>query len=844
MAADGGVGSARLALRWLIIGEWRAHPIRLAMTAVAIAIGVALGFAVHLVNGSALGAFDGALKTVNGAADLRVRATSPLGFDEALYPKIANADGVADASPVVFLQARVGSVRFSLLGIDVIRAAQVTPSLIGFAARGLDSAADAAFAENSLFLSAGAMRDLRVSAGDSIGVVAAGRAVRLRVAGGLPGIGEGQSVGVIDIAAAQWRFGRLGRLDRIDIRRVDGAADSALAALLPADAVIDTDTSAGARSDALSRAYRVNLEMLALVALLTGGFLVFSAQSLSVARRLRAFALVRTLGLPRAGIVATVALEGLGIGVIGAALGLMLGYGLAYGAMASLGGDLGAGYFRGRDVRLQVEPLAALGFLSLGVLTAILGSAIPARLAARAAPAAALRNAGDIVDPRAPVGWRLAAGLMAVGGGAALLPAIGGLPLFGFASMALILAGGIAAMPWVARVLLSPLARRRGGWVPLDLAIRRLHGAPAQAATALCGIVASTALMIAMAIMVTSFRGAVDRWLGQVLSSDLFLRVDGAGGFDQGAQARLAATPGVARIAFSRQIPLTLRPDRPPLWLIARPVSPGDPTLVLIDEARRLPAGTTPIWISEPAARLYHWRVGQVVPLPLLGKFPLPGKFFVAGVWRDYARQQGAVVIRDSDYSRITGDVTRSEGAVTVRPGASAKSVGAALVTRAPDALRGAVDVAEPGVLRRFALTLFDRSFAVTYLLEAVAILVGLAGVAATMSAQTIARTREFGMLRHIGVSTRQVVAMLACEGALLGMVGAAAGITLGAVLAQVLVHVINPQSFNWTMDTLVPWASIGTIAAALVAAAAVTGVLAGRQALSGDAVRMVREDW
>jgi putative ABC transport system permease protein len=155
--------------------------------------------------------------------------------------------------------------------------------------------------------------------------------------------------------------------------------------------------------------------MLALVALLTGGFLVFSAQSLSVARRLRAFALVRTLGLPRSGIVATVALEGLAIGLIGALLGLLLGYALAWGAVASLGGDLGAGYFSGGNVRLGFSPGGATGFFGLGVLTAVLGSVVPARLAARAAPAVALRNAGDVVDPRAPVNWAILHGETQVG---------------------------------------------------------------------------------------------------------------------------------------------------------------------------------------------------------------------------------------------------------------------------------------------------------------------------------------------------------------------------------------------------------------------------------------------
>ena len=152
--------------------------------------------------------------------------------------------------------------------------------------------------------------------------------------------------------------------------------------------------------------------------------------------------------------------------------------------------------------------------------------------------------------------------------------------------------------------------------------------------------------------------------------------------------------------------------------------------------------------------------------------------------------------------------------------------------------------VAEPRALRDMALRLFDRSFAVTYALEAIAIVVGLAGVAATVSAQTLARTKEFGMLRHLGVTRRQIVAMLATEGALLGAVGGLAGIGLGLIMSQVLIHVVNPQSFHWTMETRLPWGLLAGVAAALVASAAGTALLAGRRAVSADAVRAVREDW
>ena len=842
MAAEPGLWSGRLSLVWLIGGEWRFHPARFLMTAVAIAVGVALGFAVHLVNGSALASFDSAMRGVSGAAALSVRATSSLGFDEQLYPRVARANGVADASPVVCLDARIGATRLTLLGIDVIRAAGVTPSLIGTQPGRIGSDNEAAFDQTALFLSRAAMTQARVAVGGRVTVTANGHAVPVRIAGTLPGAGDAAAIGVIDIAAAQWRFGRLGRLDRIDLALSDRAAsETALAALLPADALLSDAEAQDAQGGSLSRAYRVNLDMLALVALLTGSFLVYSAQSLSVVRRQRAFALLRTLGMPRGGVVAAVVIEGLVIGLIGASVGLAAGYGLAWAALHWFGGDLGAGYFGGGTGRVVFQTGAALAFFALGLFAACLGSALPARITARVAPAAALKNAGDVLDPRQPVAWWPAAALLVAGGTAALLPAVGELPLFGFAGMALMLAGGVAGVPFFARMLLAPLARRTNGSVAGHLAVRHLHGAPGEAATGLCGIVASTGLMIAMATMVTSFRGAVDDWLGQVLGADLYMRTIAGASFDPATRTRLAATPGVARLAFSRQLPLTIAPTRPPISLIARPERDGrDPLLVLINQVRALPADIPPVWVSEPAQRLYGWDPGERIVLPIAGRT----SFVIAGVWRDYGRQTGAVIVDEDDYQRLTGDDGRDEVSVTIASGTDIGRITRDLTGSLPSALRNHVEVTRPATLRRLALTLFDRSFAVTYLLEAVAILVGLAGVAATMSAQTIAREREFGMLRHLGLTRGQLISILASEGAILGLTGALTGIALGLVLAQVLIHVINPQSFNFTMTTRVPIGTLLGVAAALTGAAAATAVLAGRRATAKSAVQSVREDW
>jgi len=297
---------------------------------------------------------------------------------------------------------------------------------------------------------------------------------------------------------------------------------------------------------------------------------------------------------------------------------------------------------------------------------------------------------------------------------------------------------------------------------------------------------------------------------------------------------------GVQRIVFSRDIPITLAADQPPMTLIARPMSAGQDALTLIGASVNVPPDTVPVWLSEPAARLLSRGAGDAVSLPLGNG----QRFVVAGVWRDYARQQGAIVISSHDYDRLTGDTRRDSAMIMLAPGATSTAVSKALIAAAPPGIRQQVQTAEPAVLREFALTLFDRSFAITYLLEAVAIAVGLAGVAATATAQGIARTREFGMLRHIGLSRRQIIAMLGCEGALLGLVGSLSGMALGAAISQVLIHVINPQSFNWTMTTQFPLGLMAGVIGALVLASTLTAMLAGRRAVSVDAVRAVRADW
>ena len=852
---------ARLLSRWLLLGEWRAHPVRAVVAILAIAVGVSLGFAIHLINAAAFNEFSTAVKSLSGQADVQVAGREAL-FDESIYPWLAQRDGVAVASPVLELQAGVaGSTgkdggALHILALDVFRAGFISPDLIGAPAEGqpFDTLAD-----DAIFLSPAALRWLSVAQGDTIALQSGTGQVPLRVAGSLQRARAGQRIAVMDIGAAQWRFNKLGKLSRIDLKLRQGVnrdafqADlaRALEARYPGRFQVGqpNDENQNSRNNNLSRAYRVNLTVLALVALFTGAFLVFSTQALSVIRRRGQFALLRVLGMERGTLLRQVLLEGASLGVVGAGLGIAAGYAMAAVALRFFGGDLGAGYFAGVQPQVQFTPVAAFVYFALGLGVALLGCAAPALEAARAAPAIALKSGSEeVVTTRLAKTWPALACLL-LAGALTFLPPVFELPLFGYLSIALLLIGAIALMPQLAAVVFRFLQR---AWLRTDasshapvrsLTLSRLANASGQAGIALGGVLSSFSLMVAMAIMVSSFRVSVDDWLLQILPADVYTRTTASGGtagLNPREQAAISALPGVARVDFQRLRSLSLAPDRPNVMLLARPVNLADPgkSMVLVGDTVPVPDGAKPVWLSEAAADLYNVKPGQQIALPLAGGLH---KFFIAGIWRDYARSSGAIQMPLADYRALTGDHDVSDAALWLDKDAT----GEQLQQRLKALPFGAsLEVSNPSAIRALSLQIFDRSFAVTYLLEAIAIVIGLFGVAATFSAQTLARAREFGMLRHVGVTRGQVLSILALEGGALTALGIATGFILGLLISFVLVFIVNPQSFHWTMQLHLPWPLIATVAGALLTAAALTALVAGRQALSAGPIRAVREDW
>ncbi len=866
------------------------HPWRSMAAVVAIMLGVALAFAVQLINASALSEFSSAVRAVNGQPDLELRAASG-NLDETIYARVAQHPLIDVASPVLevstyALDAQGNKLPIKVVGIDALVAASVSPALLPQLG---DKATDKAtehddrftmFAANTVFLNAAA-RKLQPSAAKTLSMITGMRSAQVTIAGTVAA--GGGALAVMDIGAAQDLFALQGRITRIDLRLAAGADKAVVLKdlALPANVQAQAPGDAEQRIGNLSRAYRVNMTVLALVALFTGACLVFSVLSLSVAKRAQQMALLGVLGLTAQQRLKLVLMEAAMLGVVGSALGVALGTALAAAAMNLLGGDLGGGYFAGTAPTLQWSSGAALVYAALGLIAALVGAWWPARAAQALPLAQTLKGLGAQV--KRGKGVYIALFLVAACALLIWAPAVFGLPLGAYAAIGALLIGGIGLLPPLVALAydrIAPLVATRA--LPM-LAIERARRVRETAAVAVSGVVAALSLAVALTVMVASFRTSVMQWMDVLLPAPLYVRTATSTAaaqtvnFSAALVQAIAQLPGVARVSGLRATSLQLDPAQPSVALVALRIDDPAKDLPLVSgpvpPAQGVPAGAVPLYVSEAMVDLYGAQLGQLFKqnMPLAQQNTAQAApnsivspvYYVAGVWRDYMRQFGTIAIDQRVYVRITGDTQVNDLAIWPTEGANAQAVQQSIRTYISSQISNqiknqyganaqdtAVDVskllefASADDIRASSLRIFDRSFAVTYWLQAVAIAIGLFGVAASFSAQVLARRKEFGLLAHLGLTRRQILQVVASEGAAWTAIGSVAGCALGLIVSGILVHVVNPQSFHWTMDLTVPWLRLAWLCLAVIAAGTVTAWLAGKAAAGQDAVLAVKEDW
>jgi putative ABC transport system permease protein len=833
--------------RALVLGPLRSNALRALVTLVAVALGVAIGLAIDLANATAVASFASSVNVVSNKVNLQVLGVGR-GFDERAIVRVQRIPGVTYASPTVEDALTVGaraSDPFSgeilrVLGVDLLR--PLPGDAVGPAASPggvAQTSADPWMLVNGrgAFVSALLAERLRWRTGQLVHAVAGDRDVTLRIAGIVPRgtVGIDSSVVFVDIATAQELFGKVGSLDRIDLvvdpARLDAVRRAVEAAIPPGARAIRPKTRTGEIARML-QSFRLNLSALAFIALLVGMSLIYNTVAISVVQRRPEIGTLRALGATRGAVFWTFVGEGALLGGLGSLLGLGVGALLATFAVAAVTRTVDTLYIGTHADRVAYDPLLFVKAFVLGVVASVVSAALPAFDAASTAPAITMRAEGfETRRPRfAPRAALAGCAVLVLAWLCTLAPALDGVPVLGYVSGLLIILGGSLCAPLAVETLARAGANLAARRPTLGLAAANLAGAPLRTSVAVASLMIAIGMMVAVAVLVASFRTTVVAWAGETLRADLFVRPLGLSDasadarFSRGVAERIAAVPGVRRVDTFRGLEVPFRgritnlgaTDLSELGMRrhVRLLDVSDPAAL----SRSL-VGTTSVLVSEPFATKFGVGRGDRVVLPTpSGATP----FTVAAVFNDYSSDAGVVLLDVRTYRRLFRDDSVNSVAVYAAPGADLVRLRSAVV-RAVAPLR--IDVETSRELRRLVIEIFDRTFAITYALDVIAISIAVLGVVSTLFALVLERRREFGVLRYLGVTRSGVRAAVLTEAAGIGLLGGVLGVGVGMLLGLLLIFVINRQAFGWLIELHVPGGFLLESVLLVVVAAVLAGV-------------------
>ncbi|MFN0150656.1 MAG: FtsX-like permease family protein [bacterium] len=860
--------SARARLfRALVARHLSGHRARTALTVLGVALGVAVVVAINASSRVALEAFAQSADAIAGDARLRVRVDG-VDLGERALETLSPLWEDARLDPALFERGHIGTPdgeSIEILGINMLadaRLAAAEPLSADNAA--FDASANGAFLDR--FLDPRAVivgrrfaARLGVEAGDSIAFHWGSQQAALHVRGVFPDSGAflafGGNIAVMDIAAFQTTLGRAGRLSWIDITPRDGVAiehvETRARALLGDGYVIEPPGAAAGRLAKMVSAYRMNLLALGGIAALVGLFLVYNTISSSILSRREEIAVLRALGATRRQVAWILAGESALVGVAGSIAGLFLSAVLARGTVAAVSATIYRVYGAVRPEMPTLTGRDALIAIVLGVTLSIVASIEPLLLAFRVRPLEFLRERRPSRSPRRYRAALAGVATILLAAAATRANPIGGAPLFGYLSALLLLVGLSLCLPAMLFALagLAGVLSRRVLSVSGRVAAAAIGASVGRHAVAAAALMVAIGMVVGMAILVESFEHTILAWARQSLRADLWVepaaRTPGTleGTFDARVADRVAALPSVEAVDSFRGIQVVV--EGGPVTIGAGDVrvlaARGElPMLGGESAAAVLPrlAGADRIVASEPFALKRGARRGDVVRIPTpRGEIP----FIIEGIYRDYSSDRGYLVMDRARFVEYFGDESISTIAVYLKAGADLDSARTAII----DATSGEahLKVFSTGTIRKQIERTLRGTFALTYALTAIGLVVAMLAVSTTLAIVAIEDRRTIGVLKALGAGRRQILRMTLAQALLLGVFGSASGLAAGFALAWILVYVINLQSFGWALSYSVPWPGLVALAAGVPVVAGIAGYFpARRAALTSPRLAMSRD--
>ncbi len=824
--------------RWHVLRYLGQHPLLAALNVATVALGVALYLAIQIANHSANRAFAASVDVVAGKAQLEVRAPGGNLRDNVL-PAVSREPGVAAATPVIrgiiALPEHPGEY-LDLLGIDLLTNEPFrTFELTEFQGQGFDLQ-QWLRGPRTVAVSEELAQRLQLKEGEQITGQINGRSVRLTIGNLLRTRGTSANANphfaAMDIGWAQELLGRSGALDSISICLTNGSDPEKVATdlrrQLPADVTVAAPAQRGEQVGKMLSGFELNLQAMSLVSLLVGMFLIYNTVEASVIRRRQEIGILRSLGVTRAEVRFLFLGEAAVLGAIGIAFGMAGGYLLARGLVGTVAETISSLYVLVSVRQVVVAPWIWASAIVLGFASVLAAAWWPAQIAAAMDPVETLQRGGRIEKAaRLSRGWILSGVISLVA--ALALSALAlktGPPWLGFGAAFFVLAGFSSIAPEVTfrfACAVTATVRRR---IEPRLAAQNLGRTLLRNSVTIASLAAAVAMTVGVAVMVFSFRQTVSDWVNQTLIADLFIgpaanEIAGPTSFVPAeAIDFLEKNPAVEEVDTYRGVELPFRDETIALAVVS---GKNRRNLRFLrghnDEIRRRFYGEQCVLVSESFARRFRVAEGDTLALPTPGGVE---SFPVAGIFYDYTRDQGTVFLSEQNFQKFWHDERVNSLGIYLRPGAEPEAVAEAFRQRFSRS--GEFSIYSNRLLRTRIFEIFDQTFAVTYVLRTIAVLVAVIGIFLGLTTLVTERSRELGIMRSIGASAAQIRRLLLWESGMIGLLASVLGVASGLCLSLVLTGVINRAFFGWTIQLAFPWWSLAWTPLWIIGAAVAAG--------------------
>ena len=818
-----------LLLAW--VREALRRPLLFLLSVLGVALGVATVVAVDIANDSARKSFLASNEALAGAATHRISGD----VTDEIYAAF-RLSGRDDVTPVVEGPIRVqrtDGLRVTLYGVDILAERGFRSNPAWRSLSPLD-AANLITSPFGILVTRETADRLNLEIGERIDAHTSGGRFELQLIGLLNPANplqrqSLQSVFLTDISTAQVVLGMTGKLSAINLQLDISSSVDEIRALLPASAEVESYLSRNVAQVEITRAFQTNLKALGLLALLVAMFLVYNTMSFLVMRRRQRIGIARTLGVTRREIIGCVLLEALTVGAIATIIGFAFGVQLSKLLLSLVERSIESLYFPIHASIVVISPPTVIAAITLGIVATIVSALPAAQSAASVSPVQTLHRSGAGTSATGRTLYLASGGVTSLVAGAALIWIDQRSIAIGFLAILLLILGYMFLVPLLlARMsaVFHPLIKTAFGirGVLASRAFSASHGQASIAVLALCLAISAT---VGVGVMIGSFRDAVDDWLSNRLTGDVYITTsfvtDSTApdrGLSQVEVDQLRVLEGVESVGVATWTEL---------------LGPGGPVSVFaVDYGEKAFSGfkfkeqvSGTIWdrflndgviVSEPYAWKHKISVDSELTLTRRGQsFRYP----VLGVYYDYGSDRGIVAMHRSTYVKDFTDNAISSAVLFGKPDADFEQLGATVQNIVTT--HSAV-IWRNHELKQASLEVFDQTFAITGVLRTLAIIVAFVAVVSALAAMQIERERELSVLRATGFTSREIWSLTSVETGMMGVIAAILALPLGAVMAWLLIWVINQRSFGWTMQMQLN----GTVFIQAVALSGVAALVAG----------------